>query len=256
MMTFDALAATYDDDFTHSPIARYLRGRVQARLDAFFKRGDCILELGCGTGEDALHLAERGIHVTATDASMEMLWATMLKTEHTGRVTTKLIDLTKPPTITPVYDGMFSNFGAINVLPQWKPLARWLKDRVKPGAAAAFGVMSPSCVWEMAWHGLHGDFKTAFRRQRKGTMFQATPDSKPIPIYYPTISQLELAFSPYFKLTHVEPLGVFLPPSDAYGVIESRPALLDKLLALEARFGHKPLLARFADHYWIEFQRR
>jgi len=253
-MTFDALAKTYDDDFTNSPIARYLRGRVHDRLDTHFHRADTILELGCGTGEDALYLAQRGLNVTATDASALMLEIAAHKTEHTGRVTTRLMNLVDLPAITPVYAGAFSNFGAINVLPKWRPLAKWLKDRVKPGGIVAFGVLSRACLWEIAWHSAHGDFRTAFRRSRGTAVFQPAPASAPIPIYYPTIEQLEAAFAPYFRRVHVEPLGFFLPPSDAYGVVEKRPQLLAKLLALEEKFGHQPLFANFADHYWIEFK--
>lgn len=253
-MTFDALATTYDDDFTHSPIAQYLRRRVHSRLDRHFQRYDNILELGCGTGEDALHLAERGMHVTATDASPSMLEIAAHKTAHTQRVTTRQLDLDQLPSVTPVYDGVFSNFGAINVLPKWRPLAKWLKDRVKPGGIVAFGVMSRVCLWEIAWHSAHGDFKTAFRRSRGTAAFHPTVTATPIPIYYPTIQQLDEAFAPHFSRIHVEPLGFFLPPSDAYGVIEKRPQLLAKLLALEAKFGRSPLFANFADHYWIEYK--
>ncbi|MFN8447317.1 MAG: hypothetical protein U0521_01630 [Anaerolineae bacterium] len=40
------------------------------------------------------------------------------------------------------------------------------------GGIAAFGVMSPLCLWEIGhWHGLHGDFRTAFRRLRRDTTF-------------------------------------------------------------------------------------
>ena len=41
-----------------------------------------VLEIGCGTGEDALFLAQQGIHITATDASEEMLRITREKTEN------------------------------------------------------------------------------------------------------------------------------------------------------------------------------
>ena len=46
-----------------------LRGRVWQTLERTFTPGQHILELACGTGEDALWLAQRGIQVTATDGS-------------------------------------------------------------------------------------------------------------------------------------------------------------------------------------------
>ncbi len=70
---FDAAATSYDADFTETQLARWLRETVQAHLAAAFGPGDHVLELGCGTGEDAIWLARRGVRVTATDVSQSML---------------------------------------------------------------------------------------------------------------------------------------------------------------------------------------
>lgn len=257
MSTFDTLAPTYDRDFTESPIARYLRERTHERLDHLFNAGDCVLELGCGTGEDAIYLARRGVRVIATDSSEAMLAAARVKTANEPRVRIERFDLNALPNhlMSEPLDGTFSNFGALNCLCEWRTLAAWLAARIKPRGKAAFGVMSPACLWEMAWHGLHGDFKTAGRRLRGQATFKPDSAADPIPIYYPSPRHLARDFAPYFRLVAVRPLGLFLPPSDVYGVIEKRPALLNALLSLERRFGGIGALARFADHYWIEFER-
>ena len=70
---FDAMAAEYDTSFTHSLIGVRMRHAVWRRLDARFQPNDHILELNCGTGEDAIHLAQRGLHILATDVSSTML---------------------------------------------------------------------------------------------------------------------------------------------------------------------------------------
>lgn len=260
--TFDPLAPTYDADFTHTQIAAYLRQRVHSRLDQYFQSGDHILELGCGTGEDALYLAERGIHVLATDSSAGMLTVAREKTAGNPLVQVERLDLTNlvgtrfcASTNQQSFDGVFSNFGPLNCLSDWKPLAHWLTEYIKPGSVAAFGIMTPFCLWEIGWHSLHGNFKTAFRRFRKKATFQAAANAQSIPIHYPTIRRLTQDFAPWFRQTHVEGLGIFLPPSDAYGVIEKRPRLFQTLMKLEQRFEHSPKLALFADHYWIEFER-
>lgn len=259
---FDSLANTYDTDFTDSPIARSLRDRVHERLARYFQSGDHVLELGCGTGEDALWLAGRGVRVMATDASPAMLDVTRAKAAGHPLVGVEMLDL-KFVTAQHAallqeisFDGVFSNFGPLNVLDDWRPLAAWLAERVKPGGIAAFGVMGPLCLWEMGWHGLHGDFSTAFRRLRGEAVFQPAPDVAPLTICYPSIQRLKADFAPHFHCVHVESLGLCLPPSDVYGVIEKRPRLLRLLTALEDRFGRSAALARFADHYWIEFERR
>ncbi len=281
MTAFDPLAATYDDTFTNTQIGQYLRQRVRARLDVHFQPGDHVLELGCGTGEDALYLARRGVQVTATDSSEAMLDITRAKTQGNPLVRVEKLDLLtltlnpsplwrgtlKASFLSSVsrakeadderggYDGVFANFGPVNVLEDWRPLATWLAAQIKPGGIVGLGVMGPLCLWELGWHGLHLDFRTAFRRLRGPATFQADDKTAPINIYYPTIARLERDFSPYFRRVHLAPVGLFLPPSDVFGVLEKRSRLLRRLIALEDRFARFSWLARFADHYWIEFQK-
>ncbi|NWG15924.1 MAG: class I SAM-dependent methyltransferase [Chloroflexi bacterium] len=290
---FDHLASDYDETFTHTPIGRYLRGRVHRRLARLFRAGDRVLELGCGTGEDALWLAGRGVSILATDASQAMLDITQAKVAgsplvRVARLDLRLLPLPPPSNPLPVYakgrnvlplltgeagrgfDGVFANFGPLNGLDDWRPLAAWLAARVKPGGAVAFAVMSPLCMWEMIWHGAHGDLKTALRRWRRDTRFQPLPPSpytekgnggekesgsKAMLVRYPTIRRLTRDFAPHFRRIHIEPLGLFLPPSDVFGAVEKRPRLFKMLMRLEERFGRWGHLALLADHYWIEFRR-
>ena len=70
---FDAIASTYDDTFTNSSIGRAQRHLVWLEADRAFGIGHQILEINCGTGIDALHLASRGIEVTACDSAPAMI---------------------------------------------------------------------------------------------------------------------------------------------------------------------------------------
>src|SRR4051794_34563691 len=59
---FDALASRYDALFSPAanPLIALARARVHAALARHFAPGSALLEVGCGTGEDTLALAERG----------------------------------------------------------------------------------------------------------------------------------------------------------------------------------------------------
>src|SRR5579862_7375296 len=70
---FDAIAEQYDAHFTNSRIGRAQRQSVWLELDRLFQPGQHVLDINCGTGEDALHLGARGIRVLACDASAEMI---------------------------------------------------------------------------------------------------------------------------------------------------------------------------------------
>lgn len=254
MTAFDSLAQNYDAQFTRSPVAAWLRDRVHERLDRLFPHGSRVLELGCGTGEDALRLARRGVQVIATDASPAMLESAAAKTGDESHIRLALLDMahlpdSPPPPLDGLFDGVFASFGPLNCLDEWQTLASWLAARVRPGGSAAFGVMSRYCLWEVGWHGMHGDFKTARRRWRGSATFNG------IAIHYPTPAQLTRSFAPTFKRETVLPLGIALPPSDVYGIVARRPRLLRGLLALERALGRVGPLAQFADHYWIEFRR-
>lgn len=258
-MQFDALAETYDDNFTDTAIGRDLRGRVQRRLLANFRPGQRVLELGCGTGVDALWLATQGVQVLATDSSTAMLAQAAQRTRGQAPVQTALLDLAALPDVPDVaewqFDGVFANFGPLNCLHTWRPLAAWLARRLKPGAKALFGVMAPYCAWELLWHGVHGEWDVATRRWRRAD-FQPQPNAAALPIAYPSVKRLTQAFAPDFKRVYLRPLGLWLPPSDVYGVLERRPRALRWLTGLDVAFCRLPALANFADHYWIEFERR
>jgi SAM-dependent methyltransferase len=266
MSAFDTLAPSYDKEFTHTPIGQILRSRVHSRLLSHFKAGDKLLEIGCGTGEDALFLAEQGIKLTATDASEKMLSVTRAKTSHLSNITVAQLDLANLPSLQAQrsgeglgvrfraaeggegFHGAFSNFGALNCLNDWKPLAAWLAEHVQKGGIVGLGIMSPYCLWEFAWHALHWKWDIALRRLR-GSEFEG------ISITYPTVQHITNDFSPYFRRVHLMPLGLFLPTSALFDVVQKRPKLMKTLVNLENRFGNVSPLAMLADHYLIEFER-
>lgn len=81
---FDAMAHEYDSIFTSTTVGRWLREMVWARLELHFQPEMRVLELACGTGEDAIWLARRGVHVVATDASPGMLAVAQEKADQAG----------------------------------------------------------------------------------------------------------------------------------------------------------------------------
>lgn len=249
----DALAAPYDARLSASPTARHLRARMYQRLDAHFGRGDHVLQLGCGGGEDALYLAERGVRVTATDSSPAMLELARTRTAHQPLVTVQPLDLRRLPAETEIMDGVIAGFGVLNRLIDWQPLAEWLAERLAPDGIAAFAIQSPWCLWEMGWRALHGDFDAALRRLRSDAEFRPTPDSV-TPVAYPTIRRLSADFAPYFQRAHVEPFGLLLPPAEAASV-ERHHHIMNALTALDDRAAKMRAFSLLADYYWIEFER-
>lgn len=255
MNAFDVLAPTYDRDFTESPIAQHLRQVTHERLRPLVRAGDTVLELGSGTGEDARVIARMGAVLTCTDASRAMLTLTAHKTADLA-VTATFLDLNALPEagFQTLYQGVYANFGVLNCVADRSGLARWLAARVTAGGWLAFAVMPPLCLWETLWHALHGQFKTATRRWHVAN-FQP-PDSERIRVWYPSPQRLVQDFAPWFTCEYYKPLGVALPHSGAYRVVEKRLTLLRWLMRLDTQLQEYAALALLADHYWIVLRRQ
>ena len=64
---FDSVAADYDGPRGNNPLIQEMREQMWRSLDAVFTQPSRLLDLGCGTGLDAVRIARHGHAVTATD---------------------------------------------------------------------------------------------------------------------------------------------------------------------------------------------
>jgi SAM-dependent methyltransferase len=260
---FDALATDYDAVFSHSALGRMLRQRVWRVLGDYFQAGQHLLDLACGTGEDAVWLAQQGIAVTAVDGSAKMVEKTAAKAQQASlsRLITPIHLSLQAFADTPVvhnllpkapYDGALSNFGGLNTLAALRPLAAALAQLVRPGGFLVLVPMGPICPWEIGWHGWHGQWQTAVRRLRQPAT--ARIGHELIPVWYPSPRRLRQAFAPWFTPGHLESLGLWLPPSYLAGYVERWPRIFAGLSRLERKMGQ--LSAGWGDHFIMVLRRR
>lgn len=257
---FDAAAAQYDQVFTGRRLGRWLRALVWEQLAEVFRPGEHLLELGCGTGADAIWLARRGVRVTATDASAGMLEIARQKAitagvaEHISFSLLDLAALAETPLPAQWFDGAFSNFGALNCLPDRRGLAEALARRVRPRGRVALVLMNPICPWEIAWHLVHGQPRTALRRLR-GSAQAHVGGNATLRVWYPSPRRLAGELRPWFRPVKQVGIGALLPPSYLDHLLEQRPRLSAWLALCERRCAAAPLLRWFNDHYLMVFER-
>src|SRR5438094_3324473 len=72
-LAYDRYASRYDAVLIENKINAYMRSQMIDEERRTFSPGDNLLEIGCGTGDEALELAKRGRRVIAFDASEGML---------------------------------------------------------------------------------------------------------------------------------------------------------------------------------------
>src|ERR1700732_1841894 len=78
---FDSVAADYDGPRGNNALIQDMRSEMWRTLDATFAPGSRLMDLGCGTGLDAVRMAGVGHHVTATDWSQRMVERTRQRAE-------------------------------------------------------------------------------------------------------------------------------------------------------------------------------
>ncbi len=251
---FDHLAPAYDDAFTATVLGRRLRAAVHERLLAHFEPGDALLEIGGGTGEDALALARHGLHVVYTDIAPGMVALAQAKVRQAGleaQVQCRRLAIESIDPRLGRFDGLLSNFGALNCVASLPDTAARLAGCLRPGAVAILVVMSPGALVEAGWHLGHGHVDRAVRRWvADGVLWRG------VRIRYWRPGAVRRAFRPWFRTVRCAALGLLLPPGEADGWAARHPRAVDALDRAGRAVATLPAAPWLADHYVLELERR
>jgi ubiquinone/menaquinone biosynthesis C-methylase UbiE len=257
---FESVSRTYDSTFSTSAIGRAQRNSVWRELNRNFQKGHRILEINCGTGVDALHLAGRGVQVVACDSAPGMIAVARSRLDASSNNSLVEFRCLATEQIAQLecdgpYDGVLSNFSGLNCLSDLKTVARDLAPLVKPGGRAIVCVFGCFCLWEIFWYLAHGNFQKAFRRlRRKGVEATLAPGSTVI-VKYVSIEALKRDFSPYFRLAKWSGVGVAVPPSYLEALAVRFPRLFRLAAKIDPELGACPGFRSLADHVVLTFER-
>jgi ubiquinone/menaquinone biosynthesis C-methylase UbiE len=256
---FDRIAEEYDRHFTYSVIGQAQRSLVHGVLRNRLREGQHILELNCGTGEDAAYLAYRGISVLACDASQSMIDVAREKLSRcaVGLPVTFVVCRNEALNTLPdkgPFDGVLSNFGGLNCSADLSSVAQALAECVRPKGELWLCLMGRFCLWEVLWYSAHRQWKKAFRRLRPGGT-EARIGGENIRVFYPSVRQLRAAFSPAFKLAEWRGIGVSVPPSFLEPFFHHHPAVIRLLTGTDRLIGRLPVIRGIADHILFRFTR-
>jgi len=254
---FDTIASHYDELFTFSVVGRAQREVVWKHAVTLFPPGDRILELNCGTGEDALFLARRGVYITACDASEQMItYANARKRVEAPEAsvdfhvlsTERLYELPKS-----FFDGVFSNFSGLNCVADLHSVFRELALRLRPGAKLLLCLSTRFCIWEILHFIAKGNFRKAVRRWRGVSPVNLGGHS--FFVYYPTIRALRKSFGSEFRLCSVTGMGIATPPSYLESWISKHPRLLSTMKHFDEVVRDLPLFRSIGDHVLLSMER-
>jgi ubiquinone/menaquinone biosynthesis C-methylase UbiE len=258
ILAFDQLAKRYDDLFTRSLIGRAQRNAVWNVLARTFRTGDKVLELNCGTGEDALFLAGKGVSVVACDASEQMIeYARKRHRSEAPDASVKFICLPIEQIAElrtqSAFDGVFSNFSGLNCVADLTQTAADLATLIPPGAPLIICLSTRFCISEIMWFLLHGRPREAFRRCSGHAA--AKVGEFVVDVYYPTLRQLQRSFSPSFVMHSCVGIGITVPPSYVEPWIQRFPTLLNIMRAIDKVLSCRRGFRVVGDHMLVSFER-
>ncbi|MGA3089213.1 MAG: methyltransferase domain-containing protein [Terriglobales bacterium] len=256
---FDAVADSYDQGFTFSKIGQAQRAAVWKELSRAFRSGDRVLEIGCGTGIDACFLAERGVSVVACDSSAAMIRIAerRVRQRRAHRVDLRLLSaegLGRIQSEAP-FDGIFSNFGALNCVEDLQAVARSLGHLLKPGGTALLCFLGPSCFWEVFWYLLRGQPRKAFRRWHPGGVTATLAPGASLQVRYYGARSLARIFAPSLRLHSWTGIGLLVPPSYAESAAKRISPLLKLAEWADSSLARCRVLRGFSDHILLRLER-
>lgn len=259
---FDQTAPRFDERFGDWRSVAAQRRAVRRYLLRTFEPGARILELGGGTGDDALFLLDRGYDVVLTDGSPTMVEEATAKVRAAGyrNVPVERLVLEEMDRFArrhddhglPPFDGAFSNFAAFNCVPDLAAVARPLARVIRPGGACILVVFGSASIGEVVVELIRRRPAAAFRRFRKGPA-PARIGTEHFQVWYPRPADFAAAFAPWFTLERVRGVGLMVPPSAAEPWISRFPRVVSALEAAD-RVLSAPL-ARLADHVLLHLER-
>lgn len=255
---FDSVAADYDGPRGNNELIQRMRVSLWETVLEKVPVGSDLLDLGCGTGIDAIEFARCGYQVTATDWSPQMVGRTRSRAAVAGlesHVTTAHLGIHQLNQLQEQFDGIYSNFGPLNCVPDMPSVAGECARLLRPGGHLVFSVIGRLCPWEIVHYVARGRFKRAGVRASRGATAVGM-NRHTIWTYYYLPREFHRAFAGHFTLESYRALSLFLPPPYLVDYYRRHRRWCDRLGWLDDRLGALPLLRDMGDHFLIVMRRR
>ncbi len=261
-LAFDSASEEYDFTIGRNFINTWIRRRSIAVLSRYVSEEDTVLEVGCGTGAEAVEVSGMVARILATDVSQKMVDIVIAKAAAKGlearltAIRAPASDLSRAKEYLGGgrFRAAYSFNGALNCEPRLDRFVEQLQGLLEPGGVFVCSVRNTLCLTELLSHVAVLQFGRAAPRRKQPIMVSV--GGRDIPsTYYPPSAFIE-RFARHFEVVEVIALPGLLPPAylnDYYLRLRSVTAILERLdLLLSGRFP----LNRFGDQTLFVLRRK
>ncbi|MGI0092174.1 MAG: methyltransferase domain-containing protein [Nitrososphaerales archaeon] len=216
---FDSASEEYDFTISQNFINVWIRERSIKELLSLSKPEDVLLEIGCGTGVEAIRISKHVSAVVATDISRRMISFLERKIgfrKLAGKV--KVVRLGASE-IARAADYLpkgktrlaYSFNGALNCEIKIREFPFELAKIIQPGGFFICSIRNTLCLSEVVAHALAFQFSRMAPRKKQPIMVSV--GGLDIPSYYYPPKRFARMFEPHFTLEKMIGLPAILPPA-------------------------------------------
>ena len=114
--------------------------------------------------------------------------------------------------------------------------------------------MGTNCFIEKLYFFLKLDKAKSLRRKQKLGV-ETKINNNAFTTYYYSPKQLKTIFKPGFEIMHIQPIGLFIPPSYLEPFVKKNPIFFKLLTKIDSVFTRFGFLSNISDHYLIHLKR-
>jgi ubiquinone/menaquinone biosynthesis C-methylase UbiE len=216
---FDSASEEYDYTIGRNYINSWIRKRSINELTRIVNSSDVLLEMGCGTGSEAIQISKWVKRIVATDISEKMLdlLERKVKAKRLDRrilpAKARASEISKVKELLPDerVRVAYSFNGALNCEPNIHQVPAELSKVIQEDGYFLCSIRNTLCLPEALYHSLALQLDKMATRKEQPTMVSV--GGMDIPSYYYSPSRFAEIFRPRFRVRKMIGLPAFLPPA-------------------------------------------